>query len=159
MFQYVSNSPEDTARLARLIGERVPEGMIFCLDGDLGAGKTLFVQNMALGMGITEEVTSPTFTLMNVYGGEIPLFHFDLYRLEQEFELEDIGFHDYVFDPEGAVVIEWADKFVDSLPEDYVLIEIHRMGEDEENKRLLSFSMRGEIFEAFFREVEELCQY
>lgn len=158
MFQYVSNSPSDTARIAKLIGERVPEGMIFCLDGDLGAGKTLFVQNMAAGMGITDEVTSPTFNLMNVYSGPVPLYHFDLYRLEQEFELEDIGFHDYVYEPDGAVVIEWADKFVDSLPEDYILIEITRINENED-KRLLSFSMRGEIFEDFFKEVEELCQF
>lgn len=158
MFQYVSNSPEDTARLAKLIGERVPEGMIFCLYGDLGAGKTLLVQNMAKGMGITEEVTSPTFNLMNVYTGSVHLYHFDLYRLEQEEELDEIGFYDYISDPDGAVVIEWADKFVDSLPEDYILIEIQR-DEEEENRRVLSFSMRGEIFEAFLKEVEELCQY
>lgn len=158
MFQYISNSPEDTARIAKLIGERIPEGMVFCMDGDLGAGKTLFVQNMAAAMEIREEVTSPTFNIMNVYSGRIPLYHFDLYRLEQEYELEDIGFFDYVSDPDGAVVIEWADKFVDSLPEDYILIEIQRESEDE-NRRLLSFSLRGEIFEEFFREVEELCQY
>ena len=63
MFQYVSTSPQDTARIAKLIGERLPEGMIFCLDGDLGAGKTLFVQNLAKGMGIADEVTSPTFNI------------------------------------------------------------------------------------------------
>ena len=158
MFQYVSTSPQDTARIAKLIGERLPEGMIFCLDGDLGAGKTLFVQNLAKGMGIADEVTSPTFNIMNVYTGGVHLYHFDLYRLEQEEELEDIGFFDYISDPDGAVVIEWADKFVDSLPEDYILIEITRF-EDNENKRLLSFSFRGEIFEDFFKEVEELCQY
>ena len=81
MFQYVSTSPQDTARIAKLIGERLPEGMIFCLDGDLGAGKTLFVQNLAKGMGIADEVTSPTFNIMNVYTGGVHLYHFDLYIL------------------------------------------------------------------------------
>ena len=75
-----------------------------------------------------------------------------------KYELEDIGFFEYVNDPEAVVVIEWADRFFDAMPEDYVLIEIQR-SEDDENKRLISFSQRGELYEAFFKEMEELCQY
>lgn len=159
MFQYISNSPMDTGRIARLIGERIPAGVVLCLDGDLGAGKTLFTQNLALGMGVEDEVTSPTFTIMNIYNGRVPLCHFDLYRLEQEFELDDIGFYDYVSDPDGVVAIEWAEKFVDLLPEDYILIEICRHSDDDENVRLLNFSLRGHAYEDFFKEMEELCQY
>ena len=158
MFQYISSSPADTARIATLIGERVPAGTVFCLDGDLGAGNTLFVQNMAKAMGVESEVTSPTFNLMNIYEGTSRIFHFDLYRLEQEYELEDIGFFEYVNDPEAVVVIEWADRLFDAMPEDYVIIEIQR-SDDDENKRLISFSQRGELYEAFFKEMEELCQY
>lgn len=158
MFQYKSTAPEQTAELAAKIGDLIKPGTIICLDGDLGAGKTLFVQNLAKSLGVTEEVTSPTFNLMNVYEGRLPIFHFDLYRLEQEGELEDIGFYDYTSEDEGLVVIEWADKFVDCLPDDYILLEITR-GEDAENERILSFSLRGEAFEEIYKEMEKLCQF
>ena len=158
MFQYTSNSPEATAELATKLAAVIKPGTIICLEGDLGAGKTLFVQNLAKALGIEENVTSPTFNLMNTYEGKMVMYHFDLYRLEQEYELEDIGFYDYISDGDGLVVIEWADKFCDCLPDDYILLDIQR-AEDVENQRILSFSLRGEALEDVYKEMEKLCQF
>ncbi len=158
MFDIISKSPEETAKLGEKIGEFLPSGVVICLYGDLGAGKTLFVQNLAKGLGIDEDVTSPTFNIMNVYEGRLPLYHFDLYRLEQEYELEDIGFYDYVDDPAGPVVIEWADKFADSLPDDYLVISIERTDGDD-NERKITFDVRGSIYDELFQEVEKLCLF
>ena len=158
MFQYISNSPEATAELATKLAAVIKPGTIICLEGDLGAGKTLFVQNLAKALGIEENVTSPTFNLMNTYEGKMVMYHFDLYRLEQEYELEDIGFYDYISDGDGLVVIEWADKFCDCLPADYILLDIQR-AEDVENQRILSFSLRGEALEDVYKEMEKLCQF
>ena len=158
MFQYISNSPEATAELATKLAAVIKPGTIICLEGDLGAGKTLFVQNLAKALVIEENVTSPTFNLMNTYEGKMVMYHFDLYRLEQEYELEDIGFYDYISDGDGLVVIEWADKFCDCLPDDYILLDIQR-AEDVENQRILSFSLRGEALEDVYKEMEKLCQF
>lgn len=158
MFEIITKSPEETAAIGEKIGRLVSNGTVICLYGDLGAGKTLFVQNLAKGLEIDEDVTSPTFNIMNVYEGRLPLYHFDLYRLEQEYELEDIGFYDYVDDPDGIVVIEWADKFADCLPDDFVLLTIERT-EAEENERRLIFDIRGDVYKDIFREVEERCQF
>ena len=158
MFQYISNSPEATAELATKLAAVIKPGTIICLEGDLGAGKTLFVQNLAKALGIEENVTSPTFNLMNTYEGKMVMYHFDLYRLEQEYELEDIGFYDYISDGDGLVVIEWADKFCDCLPDDYILLDIQR-AEDVENQRILSFSLRGEALEDVYKEMEKLCRF
>ena len=158
MFQYISNSPEATAELATKLAAVIKPGTIICLEGDLGAGKTLFVQNLAKALGIEENVTSPTFNLMNTYEGKMVMYHFDLYRLEQEYELEDSGFYDYISDGDGLVVIEWADKFCDCLPDDYILLDIQR-AEDVENQRILSFSLRGEALEDVYKEMEKLCQF
>ena len=158
MFQYISNSPEATAELATKLAAVIKPGTIICLEGDLGAGKTLFVQNLAKALGIEENVTSPTFNLMNTYEGKMVMYHFDLYRLEQEYGLEDIGFYDYISDGDGLVVIEWADKFCDCLPDDYILLDIQR-AEDVENQRILSFSLRGEALEDVYKEMEKLCQF
>ena len=158
MFELVSKSPEETAAIGEKIGRLFSTGTVICLHGDLGAGKTLFVKNLAVGLDIAEEVTSPTFNIMNVYEGRLPLYHFDLYRLEQEYELEDIGFFDYVDEPDGIVVIEWADKFVECLPEDYILLSIERVGEAPTERKLV-FDIRGSRYSALMKEVEALCLF
>lgn len=142
MFSCHTDSPAETAALAELVGKKVHEGTVFCLEGDLGAGKTLFVQSLAHTLGVTGEVTSPTFNLMNVYEGICPIFHFDLYRLESVEELEDIGFFEYTEDPEGIVLIEWADKFPECLPENYVRLCIEH-DPAEENGRIFTFTSIG----------------
>ena len=155
MFTVSTESPEETAALARKAGQRIREGTVLCLVGDLGAGKTLFTKNLVTMLGVETEVTSPTFSLMNVYEGICPIFHFDLYRVEKEAELEEIGFYEYVKEPGGIVIIEWADKFPDALPEEYVIV--HFDGAAPEGVRYISFSCCGEKDKDFLKELEEIC--
>lgn len=158
MFKFKSDAPARTAELARRLAGVLRPGTVICLDGDLGAGKTLFVQNLAASLGVQGEVTSPTFNLMNLYeDGRLPLVHFDLYRLEQEYELDEIGFYDYVENPDGLVLIEWAEKFPECLPEDYIALEIQRT--DVENERVLVFSLAGSALQDVYKEMEKLCQF
>ena len=158
MFKFKSDAPARTAELARRLAGVLRPGTVICLDGDLGAGKTLFVQNLAASLGVQGEVTSPTFNLMNLYeDGRLPLVHFDLYRLEQEYELDEIGFYDYVENPDGLVLIEWAEKFPECLPEDHIALQIQRT--DVENERVLVFSLAGSALQAVYKEMEQLCQF
>ena len=158
MFKFKSDAPARTAELARRLAGVLRPGTVICLDGDLGAGKTLFVQNLAASLGVQGEVTSPTFNLMNLYeDGRLPLVHFDLYRLEQEYELDEIGFYDYVENPDGLVLIEWAEKFPECLPEDHIALQIQRT--DVENERVLVFSLAGSALRDVYKEMEKLCQF
>ena len=158
MFKFKSDAPARTAELARRLAGVLRPGTVICLDGDLGAGKTLFVQNLAAGLGVQGEVTSPTFNLMNLYeDGRLPLVHFDLYRLEQEYELDEIGFYDYVENPDGLVLIEWAEKFPECLPEDHIALQIQRT--DVENERVMVFSLAGSALQDVYKEMEKLCQF
>lgn len=135
----VTHSPEETEALAKRLGETAEAGTVFCLVGDLGAGKTLFTQGFAKGLGVAEKVTSPTFALMNQYRGRLVVTHFDLYRLEREEELDEIGFYEFAEDERGVVLIEWADKFPDALPKPHIRLEIER-GETEDERRLTFFA-------------------
>ena len=154
MFTHITQSPYGTVKLAGKVAQRVREGTIVCLEGNLGAGKTLFVQSMARTLGVQGEVTSPTFNLMNIYEGFCPIVHFDLYRIQNEEELEEIGFYEYTDFPEGIVLIEWAEKFPEALPENYVRIEIERIKE-KRNMRRITFSCVGEEHIDFINELEE----
>lgn len=158
MFKFKSDAPARTAELARRLAGVLRPGTVICLDGDLGAGKTLFVQNLAASLGVQGEVTSPTFNLMNLYeDGRLPLVHFDLYRLEQEYELDEIGFYDYAENPDGLVLIEWAEKFPECLPEDHIALEIQRT--DVEDERVLVFRLVGSALQDVYKEMEKLCQF
>ncbi len=154
MFTHITQSPYGTVKLAEKVAQRVREGTVICLEGTLGAGKTLFVQSMARTLGVQGEVTSPTFNLMNIYEGFCPIVHFDLYRLNTVEELEDIGFYEYTDFPDGIVFIEWAEKFPEELPDDYVKIEIERIKESR-NMRRINFSCVGEEHQEFIDELEE----
>ena len=154
MFTNITQSPYETVKLASNVAQRIREGTVVCLEGSLGAGKTLFVQSMARTLGVQGEVTSPTFNLMNIYEGFCPIVHFDLYRLNNEEELEDIGFYEYTDFPEGIVFIEWGEKFPESLPENYFKIEIERLKETR-NMRRITFSCVGEEHQEFLKELEE----
>lgn len=153
MFTVETASPEKTAALAERIGSICPMGAVFGLSGDLGAGKTLFVQGLARGLGFLGEVTSPTFNLMNIYEGKKRLSHFDVYRLACAEELESIGFYEYADDPKGVVVVEWFDKFSEEMPEDYVRVVIARASE---NRRRLHFSLEGDRLKDFFEEMRKV---
>lgn len=117
-FDLTSHSLEETKQLGVALGKAMPAGTCVCLVGNLGAGKTVLTQGVCEGLGVSEPVTSPTFTLMNAYeSGRVPVRHFDFYRLKSERELEDIGFEDYAYDDRAVTIIEWADQFLDALPE------------------------------------------
>lgn len=121
---FESYGPEDTFRLGMKIGERAAEGAVFTLIGGLGAGKTVFTQGLARGLGITEPVNSPTFTVMQVYEeGRCPFYHFDVYRIGDVSEMDEIGYEDYFYG-EGICLIEWADLIEDILPDDCIRITI-----------------------------------
>ena len=151
-FTIITRSPEETTALAERLGAAAEAGIVLCLVGDLGAGKTLFTQGFARGLGVTGEVTSPTFALMNQYCGRLSVTHFDLYRLEREDELNEIGFYEYAEPSGGVVLIEWADKFPDALPEPHIRLEIER-GKAENERRLAFFTTEEES--ALWRALKE----
>jgi tRNA threonylcarbamoyladenosine biosynthesis protein TsaE len=130
-----SESPAETAQLGERVGRALVAGDVVALTGELGAGKTAFVQGVAVGLGIRGRVTSPTFTIVNEYEGPIPLFHVDFYRLEHAAELINVGFDDY-FERGGVVVVEWAERYAESLPADRLDVRIEITGPES---RRLSF--------------------
>ena len=136
--EYLTKSPEETFLLARRLSEEARPGEVILLEGDLGAGKTCFAQGFAAGLGGTEGVASPTFTILQVYSsGRLPLYHFDLYRLQEEEEFFEIGGEEY-FDGKGICLMEWALKFSGLLPTPRTLIRIERPdGQADETRRIL----------------------
>lgn len=123
---FESFGPEDTFRFGEEIGKKAARGTVFTLIGDLGVGKTVFTKGLARGLGITEPVNSPTFTIMQVYEeGRYPFYHFDVYRIGDISEMDEIGYED-CFYGEGICLIEWADLITEILPENYVRITISK---------------------------------
>ena len=121
-----TGSPGETFELGRKIGEEAQPGDVYTLIGDLGAGKTLFTQGVAAGLGIHEPVNSPTFTILQVYEeGRIPLYHFDVYRIGDESEMDEIGSDDYFYG-DGVCIIEWADIIKGIIPRKHKRITIER---------------------------------
>lgn len=114
---YETNSPEETFALAKQLGEAVEPGTVFTLTGDLGVGKTVFAQGLAEGLGITEPINSPTFTIVQVYDeGRLPFYHFDVYRIGDVEEMEEIGYEDYFYG-DGVCLVEWAELIGEILPQ------------------------------------------
>ena len=127
--QYITTSPAETEAIGAALGKIINPGTVIAYRGDLGAGKTAFTRGLAKGMGCTEIVTSPTYTIVNEYlGGRLPLFHFDMYRLRSSDDLFDIGWEDYL-DRGGVCAVEWSEN-VDDAMEDAIYITIEKLGED-----------------------------
>ena len=121
-----SNSPMETFELGRKIGLEAKPGQIYCLNGDLGTGKTVFTQGFAAGLGIEEAVNSPTFTIVQVYEeGRLPLYHFDVYRIDDIGEMDEIGYEDYFFG-QGVCLVEWSSQIEELIPEDAVEITLEK---------------------------------
>lgn len=117
---------QETYELGKCIGEQAKAGEVYTLIGDLGVGKTVFTQGVAEGLGITGPVSSPTFTILQVYDeGRLPFYHFDVYRIEDAEEMEEIGYEDCICG-EGICLIEWADRIEEILPEKYLQITIEK---------------------------------
>ncbi len=124
---YVSTSARQTRKLGETIASNIKPGDIICLVGELGAGKTCLAQGIARGLGIDGYVNSPSFTLLNEYNGRIPMYHFDLYRIES-FSEEDIAAYREYFYGSGVSVVEWADKMSSTLSHEYLKVELHHAG-------------------------------
>ena len=137
---YETNSPEETLALGEEFGRKAEKGLIIALTGDLGVGKTLFSKGFAKGLGITEPVSSPTFTIVKVYeGGRLPFYHFDVYRISDPDEMDEIGFDEFIFG-DGASLIEWADLIEEIIPEEAVRITIEKNPEKGFDYRKITVS-------------------
>ncbi len=128
-------SAEETEALGQALGKTLKPGDVVAYTGDLGAGKTAFTRGVARGLGISDRVTSPTFTIVSEYEGNIPLFHFDMYRLGSSEELFDIGWEDYLARG-GVCCVEWSENIDDALPPDCIRVDIARGA--GENERIVS---------------------
>ena len=127
--EFITNSPEQTEKVGQALGNIIKPGTVIAYRGDLGAGKTAFTRGLARGLGSTELVTSPTYTIVNEYlGGRMPLFHFDMYRLRSSDDLWDIGWEDYL-ERGGVCAVEWSENVNDAL-EDPIFITIEKLGEE-----------------------------
>lgn len=141
-YKVISNSDKDTMAIAQNIESEKFDGMVICLNGELGSGKTMFVKGFAVGLGIEENITSPTFNIIKEYNdGEAPLYHMDVYRLEEGDD--SVGISDY-FEKEGVTIIEWADMIKDKLPEERLDIYFSVI---DENTRKLKFVPHGKSYE------------
>ncbi len=123
---FESNSAEDTFAFGQRLGREAVPGEIICLDGDLGVGKTVFTQGFAAGLGIDDYVNSPTFNIVKEYeGGRLPLYHFDVYRIGDPSEMEEIGYEDYFYG-QGVSIIEWPGQIEELLPKEARWVRIRK---------------------------------
>lgn len=121
-----TNNERETYEAGFSLGETAARGEVFALTGDLGVGKTVFTKGLAAGLGIEEPVSSPTFTIVQVYeGGRLPFYHFDVYRIGDAEEMEEIGYEDYIYGG-GVSLIEWADLIADILPKHHTKVRIEK---------------------------------
>ncbi|KXZ39081.1 tRNA threonylcarbamoyladenosine biosynthesis protein TsaE [Alkalithermobacter thermoalcaliphilus JW-YL-7 = DSM 7308] len=137
-----------TKEIGYKLGKLLKKGSVLCLKGDLGAGKTTLTQSIAKGLGIDEHITSPTFTIVNEYDGQIPLYHFDVYRIGSSDEMYDIGFDEYI-NKEGVCIIEWANIIEDIIPKECLWIEINYVKEGRE----IIFLPKGKEYEKIVKEL------
>jgi len=137
--QITTESLEETQLLGQKIGTSISAGTVICLTGDLGSGKTSFVQGLAMGLGVSDDyyITSPTYVLINEYPGRYPLFHVDLYRMEDPVDFEDIGLYE-ILRGKGVVVVEWADKLSKNFLAEYLAgyLSIHFEILNDESRKL-----------------------
>ena len=139
-----THDPEETFEVGRTIGMNAMPGQIYTLTGDLGVGKTVFTQGVAAGLGITEPVNSPTFTIIQEYeDGRLPFYHFDVYRIGDLEEMEEIGYDDYFFG-QGICLIEWAELIEEILPEKRIEVTIEKDLEKGFEYRKITIEERGE---------------
>jgi tRNA threonylcarbamoyladenosine biosynthesis protein TsaE len=128
-------SERETAEAGRLLGPLLAPNDVLSLTGDLGAGKTALTKGVAVGLGVCEPVVSPTFNILLVHEGRIPLYHFDLYRLEAEAQLEDVDFYG-TLEADGVSLIEWGERFPSALPADHLAVVMHISGDETREIRL-----------------------
>ena len=143
MERFISNSPLETENIGKMLGEKITNGVVIAFKGGLGMGKTCFTRGLALGLASTDQVTSPTFALVNEYlSGRIPLYHFDMYRISGWEDLYSTGFFDYI--ELGAVLAcEWSENIENALPENTIFVEFNRI---DDLTREIIIRKQGEHF-------------
>lgn len=146
-FEFISKKPEDTMAFSERLGSLLQPGDVLALEGDLGAGKTTFTKGLAKGLNITRNVNSPTFTIIKEYLGRLPLYHMDVYRVEDSFE--DLGFDEY-FEGNGVTVVEWAHLVKEQLPEELLTIYLYL---DDNDSRKLVLEPQGKRYEELCKEI------
>lgn len=123
---FESTSSQMTFEFAKKIGENLKRGDVLCLDGELGVGKTVFTKGVAAGLGIKDDVSSPTFTLIQeYYGGRLPLYHFDVYRIDGPWDMDDLGYDEYFYG-EGVCLVEWGSMINELFPENTIYVRIEK---------------------------------
>lgn len=150
-YHLTTKSPEETMELAQRIARQLKKGSIVTLHGELGSGKTTFVQGMVKGLGLKDmRVQSPTFVLMNIYEAKVPFYHFDLYRLETPQEILQIGYDDFFYG-QGISVIEWADRLNNLYPAEYLKVELRH---DVVHQREILVSAQGKFYENILKKLK-----
>ena len=150
-FAVRTTSAAGTIAAGRALGGLVRPGDVALLSGDLGAGKTQLAKGLAKGLGVSEPVTSPTFNILLVHEGRIPLYHFDLYRLERAEELEDLDYY-ATLEADGVSAVEWGDRFPESLPQDGIDVVLHTVDDEERLIEVTSLGPRGRELARAWRE-------
>ena len=149
-----SNGPEETIWLGTIIGDLLQNGDLIAFNGDLGAGKTSLIKGIALGLKSQDNITSPSFSIINEYTGIVPIFHFDFYRIGKPEDIEDLGYEEY-FSDTGVILIEWAKIIADYLPDNLLLINIFM---DYQNifTRKIVFKPKGKRYEKIMEDLEAI---
>ncbi|HHT46410.1 MAG TPA: tRNA (adenosine(37)-N6)-threonylcarbamoyltransferase complex ATPase subunit type 1 TsaE [Firmicutes bacterium] len=144
-----------TKKIGKILGEIVPGCTVIALNGELGAGKTVFVRGIAEGLRVVNIVNSPSYVIMNLYKGRLELYHFDFYRLKDDEELEELGLEEYFYAEKGLAIIEWANKFPHILPPARLEIEIMKDPRDLENTRILHFKQLDKTKDFLIEELKK----
>jgi tRNA threonylcarbamoyladenosine biosynthesis protein TsaE len=150
---YISHSEAQTRRLGARLGELLTGGEVIALQGELGTGKTRWVQGVGRGLGVDQQVTSPTFTLVNEYPGRLTLYHIDLYRIEQSTEALAFGLEDYLYG-DGVCMIEWAERIAEILPPERLWITLHYI---DDAKRRIRMQAAGLSYQDLLKEFQHLA--
>ena len=148
----ITKSPEETKKIGKEVGKLARPGDLLAFYGELGAGKTCFIQGISQQLEVKDYVTSPSFTIINEYQGKIPIYHFDLFRLNNAEEILELGYEEYFYG-EGLAVIEWAEKIEQLLPKEHLKIDIKFKNY---HKRIISFIPQGDRFEKLLKELSKI---
>ncbi|WP_291966061.1 tRNA (adenosine(37)-N6)-threonylcarbamoyltransferase complex ATPase subunit type 1 TsaE [Caloramator sp.] len=139
---FVTNNERETFELGYKIGTKLKKGDVISLNGDLGAGKTHLTKGIAAGLGVDDYITSPTFTIVNEYMGRLPFYHFDVYRIDDIYEMYEIGFDEYLYG-DGVCVVEWGDMVEELLPKNKIYIYIKKL--DDSIREVQINGLEGEV--------------
>lgn len=154
ILRLVTSSPEETQSFGRLLGSLLTRGDFVALIGELGAGKTCLAQGIISGLGVTSRVVSPSFNLIREYEGRLPVFHIDVYRLDDSHDMLELGYEEYFYGS-GVSIVEWADRIRDLLPAEYLEIRIWWDADHEPNTRRIEIKPKGQRYRGIVRALKE----